>query len=215
MRREYTVGTICGMLRGPPAGPGQPNQVDRQVVCLPPTGRVRSADKPRGQRRRGVVADARCSSTDRGSSIPAARLLRVLVVDDCQDQTETSSILLELWGHDVRIAHSGGAALDAVTAFRPDVFLVDIGMPGMSGYELGRRLRPLFEEALLVAVTGYAEALHRLLGEEAGFDLYLAKPADPSILETLLALELSRLTRVPAEATRGAEECAVGRSARR
>jgi DNA-binding response OmpR family regulator len=63
----------------------------------------------------------------------------------------------------------------------------------MSGFEMARRFRGRFRDALLIAVTGYADPAHRVLGEEAGFDLYLVKPVQPSVLETLLALELNRL----------------------
>jgi DNA-binding response OmpR family regulator len=139
-------------------------------------------------------------SVERGAEFPLARpgrairALRVLVVDDNRDAADTSSILVELWGHDVRVAYSAESAIESVATFQPDVFLLDVGLPRMSGNELAQRFRRWFREALLVAVTGYADADHRVLGEESGFDLYLAKPVAPSVLETLLLLELNRLT---------------------
>jgi CheY-like chemotaxis protein len=121
--------------------------------------------------------------------------LRVLVVDDDGDTAESSAELLRIWGHDVRVAESGEKALAVVAAFTPDVFLLDIGMPRMSGYELAGRFYRRFRKSLLVAVTGYTEAEHRALGEKAGFDLFLAKPVDPDVLETLLLLERDRLAK--------------------
>jgi two-component system CheB/CheR fusion protein len=145
----------------------------------------------------------RSPAKDRGIQTLATRALRVLVVDDNRDAADTSAVLLGLWGHDVRVAYSGAAALEAVAAFQPDVFLLDIGMPGMNGNDLAQRFRDRFPDALLIAVTGYADTGHRALGEEAGFDLYLAKPVAPSDLETLLVLERNRLTK-----TRGQEQVA-------
>ena len=86
--------------------------------------------------------------------------LRVLVVDDCPDTTATMAILLRLWGHQVWVAHDGLSALAAARACRPDVVLLDVGLPGMTGWELARHLRhlPGLERALLVAVTGYGSA---------------------------------------------------------
>jgi DNA-binding response OmpR family regulator len=134
-----------------------------------------------------------------GDRVGGIRLLRVLVVDDNEDAADSSSTLLQLWGHDVRVAYSGKVALESVTTFEPDVFLLDIALPRMSGFEMARRFRGRFQGALLIAVTGYADAAHRVLGEEAGFDLYLVKPVEPSVLETLLALELSRLNSLGAD----------------
>ena len=119
--------------------------------------------------------------------------LRVLVVDDCRDCADSSLLLLEFWGHDGRAVYGGREALDAVESFRPDVCLLDIGMPRMAGYELAGRLRERFREALLVAVTGYAHDGHRVLGREAGYDLYLTKPVKPPELEALLRHECEKL----------------------
>ena len=88
--------------------------------------------------------------------------------------------------------YSGQEALLAVETFRPDVCLLDIGMPRMNGYELARCLRVRFREALLVAITGHAHDGHRALGRDAGFDLYLTKPVQPPELEALLRHECEK-----------------------
>ena len=128
-----------------------------------------------------------------GDRVGGIRLLRVLVVDDNEDAARLLVHLAAIMGADIRVAYSGEAALESVATFEPDVFLLDIRLPRMSGFEMARRFRGRFRDALLIAVTGYADAAHRVLGEEAGFDLYLVKPVEPSVLETLLALELNRL----------------------
>ena len=119
--------------------------------------------------------------------------MRVLVADDNCDCADSSLQLLDLRGHDGRAVYGGAEALAAVEAFRPDVFPLDIGMPRMNGYELARCLRVRFREALLVAVTGHADNLHRALGGEVGFDLDLAKPVKSTELEALLRRERDRL----------------------
>jgi CheY-like chemotaxis protein len=129
---------------------------------------------------------------DPSQRIPAcSRLLRVLVADDNRDAADVLSILVKLWGHDARQAYDGAAALQMAAAYQPDVLLLDIAMPKMDGFQLAQRLRrqARFQDTLLIAITGYAEEAHRLLGEEAGFDLYLSKPVEPSTLEILLLLE--------------------------
>ena len=123
------------------------------------------------------------------------RPLRVLIVDDSHDCADSSSHLVGLWGHDVRVAYGGEEALDCVAAFPPDVCLLDILMPGLDGLELAARLRVLFREALLVAITGLTAETDRARGVAAGFDEYLLKPADPLVLESLLLVESGRLAR--------------------
>ena len=114
---------------------------------------------------------------------------RVLVVDDNVTSAQSLAMVLKLEGHDVQVAHDGGRALEAVASFRPAVVLMDIGLPGLDGYEVARRLRgdPNLGAgiALLVAVTGYAEDEARRRSREAGFDHHLVKPVDP---DSLLAL---------------------------
>jgi signal transduction histidine kinase/CheY-like chemotaxis protein len=122
-------------------------------------------------------------------SRPPAR--RVLVVDDNVSSAESLAKVLKLDGHEVQVTHDGGAALEAVPRFRPEVVLMDIGLPGMDGYEVARRLRHDAELAagisLLVAVTGYAEDEARRRSSEAGFDHHLVKPVDPDGVLALLA----------------------------
>ena len=112
---------------------------------------------------------------------------RVLVVDDQAASAETLTLLLEMEGFEVRVAGEGEQALSLAAAFRPDAVLLDIGLPGMSGFEVAQRLRgmPAGRDALLVALTGYGEAQSRQRSAQAGFDVHMVKPAD---LDRLLAL---------------------------
>jgi two-component system CheB/CheR fusion protein len=121
---------------------------------------------------------------------PPAPPRRVLVVDDNVDAAESLLMLLRVRGHEVRVAYDGSAAIDAARRFRPEVVLLDIGLPGISGYEVARRLRrePGLEGTVLVALTGYGQEKDRQQSQEAGFDAHLTKPADPAALEKLLAL---------------------------
>ena len=113
---------------------------------------------------------------------------RVLVVDDNADSAESLSLLLELMGHTVRTAHDGEEALEQAEAFRPELVLMDIGMPRMDGYEAARRLRqlPWAEGVVIVALTGWGQDEDKRRSEEAGFDQHLIKPVDPTALEALL-----------------------------
>jgi PAS domain S-box-containing protein len=114
---------------------------------------------------------------------------RILVVDDNQDAAETLSELLELWDYEVLTACGGQAGLAAADRFRPDVVLLDIGMPGMDGYEVAKqlRLRPQHGETYLIALTGYGQPEDRNRAQAAGFNEHLAKPFDPDHLQGLLA----------------------------
>jgi signal transduction histidine kinase/ActR/RegA family two-component response regulator len=127
---------------------------------------------------------------------------RVLVVDDNVSSAQSLAMVLKLDGHEVQVTHDGGGALEAVPRFRPEVVLMDIGLPGMDGYEVARRLRQDAELAagiaLLVAVTGYAEDEARRRSREAGFDHHLVKPVDPDgVLALLASLALGDETREP------------------
>ena len=97
--------------------------------------------------------------------------------------------LLKLWGHEVRVAHDGPAALEAAAAAPPEVVLLDIGLPGMDGYEVAERLRARPESGgpVLVALTGYGQEEDRRRSREAGFDHHLVKPVDLDDLRSLLA----------------------------
>lgn len=118
--------------------------------------------------------------------VPAS--LRVLVVDDNYDSAESMAMLIHLMGHETQIASDGDAALAAVRSFHPDAVLLDIGLPGMSGFDVARRLRqiPGAEHILLIAMTGYGQARDFQLSREAGFDHHLVKPIDDDVVEELL-----------------------------
>jgi CheY-like chemotaxis protein/two-component sensor histidine kinase len=124
-------------------------------------------------------------------AVPAASLepRSVLVVDDNTDAAEMLATLLRLDGHDVRTAASGPAALEIIKNFRPHVAFLDIGLPGMSGYELARRMRgePRLEGVQLVAVTGWGQDDDRRQSKEAGLDHHLTKPVDPREVQALVA----------------------------
>ncbi|MGH7818834.1 MAG: response regulator [Candidatus Binatia bacterium] len=115
-------------------------------------------------------------------------LWRILVVDDNVDAAESLACLLGLLGHDVRVAHDGPSALAAAAGRSPDVVFLDLGLPGMDGYEVARRLRsePRFASTVLVALTGYGQDEDRRRSEEAGFDHHLVKPVEPQAIESLL-----------------------------
>jgi CheY-like chemotaxis protein len=120
---------------------------------------------------------------------------RLLVVDDNKDAAVSLSMLLKLKGHEVRVAHSGAAALDMMKEYAPDAIFLDIGMPGMDGYELARRMRqmPGLEKVILAALTGWGQEEDRRRTAEAGFNHHLVKPPEPKTLEGVLAeLEQSR-----------------------
>jgi signal transduction histidine kinase len=118
----------------------------------------------------------------------ASRRLRILVVEDSETVAEMMVILLKLWGHDVRCASDGPAALVAARTYQPNVVLLDIGLPGMNGYDVARQLR---HEAghnapLIAAVTGYGQEEDRRRSREAGFDQHMVKPINPEALQKLL-----------------------------
>ena len=126
---------------------------------------------------------------DRVAAAPAnGRRLRVLVVDDNADLVEMLGITVESAGHEVRTALDGPSGISAALAFRPDVVLLDVGLPGMSGIEVARELRrrPELEGACLVAVTGWSQPEDRRQTREAGFDHHLTKPTEPATLLRLL-----------------------------
>ena len=151
------------------AGPGQGSQFRVLLPCL---GEV---DEP-------VVEDGA------GELPTAAVARRILVVDDNVDVVETTTMLLSLSGHHVRSAKDGLQALHMATEFRPEVVLLDIGLPLMDGYEVARRLRqtPQTAGALLIALTGYGQQGDRQRGRDAGFDGHMLKPVDPHALAKLI-----------------------------
>jgi PAS domain S-box-containing protein len=138
-----------------------------------------------------AAPDPPVSASARSGRAPIARPdgWKALVVDDNQDAAELLANLLGEWGHVVRVAHTGPAALALIEQFTPDLALLDIGLPGMDGYELARQLRAraALVNLRLVAVTGYGQAKDRIAAEQAGFAAHLVKPVDSALLETVLA----------------------------
>jgi PAS domain S-box-containing protein len=124
---------------------------------------------------------------------------RILVVDDNVDAAESLGMLLELLGHEVQVLTSGASVRESARAYRPDFILLDIGLPGMDGFEVAEQLRadPVFDEVFLVAMTGYGCEEDRRRSREAGFDRHLVKPVSLELLEQLLAApELGDTVRV-------------------
>jgi CheY-like chemotaxis protein len=113
----------------------------------------------------------------------------VLVVDDNIDAAQTLQLLLEAGGHQVSVSHTALAALDMAEATSPELCLLDIGLPDITGFELARRLRalPQTARATLVAVTGYGRREDRAQADQAGFDHYFVKPVDVDALLALIA----------------------------
>ena len=116
-------------------------------------------------------------------------LFRILVVDDNRDAADTLCLLLELWGNETHAASDGAQALREVERLEPDVVLLDIGLPDISGLEVCRRIRaePWGKHVTLFALTGWGQEEDRRRAKEAGFDQHIVKPVEPAALEQLLA----------------------------
>jgi CheY-like chemotaxis protein len=114
---------------------------------------------------------------------------RVLVIDDNVDSAEMLAEFMTMKGHDVRMALTGPEALLVFDRFRPDVVLLDIGLPGMNGYEVAQRIRelPSGGRTLLVALTGFGQSADRDRTAQAGFDIHLVKPVEPEAISRLVA----------------------------
>ena len=113
---------------------------------------------------------------------------RILVVDDNMDSANTLAMLLQMTGNEVNVAYDGPAALESFRATQPEIIILDLGMPGMDGYEAARKLRtmPGGDQALLAALTGWGQEDDRRRTGEAGFDLHLVKPVKLDDLRALL-----------------------------
>jgi PAS domain S-box-containing protein len=159
-------GTVQAMSEGPGCG-------SKFLVRLPLADPVPSAK----------------DAADAGAPTATTVRRRVLVADDNRDAADALAMLLELSGHEVRVAHGGRAALSLAQTFRPDVAILDIGMPELNGYEVARQLRraPWGARMCLVALTGWGQDDDRQRAQEAGFNQHLTKPVDTDALEKLLA----------------------------
>lgn len=114
--------------------------------------------------------------------------LRVLIVDDDADTREIMGLLVRIWGHETCVASDFASAIEASKQFRPQAALLDIGLPGKTGWEVGRLLRQKFgKDLLLVAVTGYGSGVDRAFTLLSGFNAHLNKPADLDEVERLLS----------------------------
>jgi CheY-like chemotaxis protein len=134
-----------------------------------------------------ITADGKSGQSTKVTSTPHE--LRVLVVDDNQDAAEVLCMLLQSMGVDVKAVDSGAVALATIPHYLPDVVLMDIGMPGMDGNEVARRIRaqPQFNNIKLIALTGWGQEKDRQLSHESGFDHHLTKPVNFKVLTELIA----------------------------
>jgi CheY-like chemotaxis protein len=165
-------------------------------ACIPFLGPAR---QPEVRGRAGAAAapaPADPAAADPGGS----DLGRVLLVDDNRDAADSLGMLLRALGAEVRVVNDATAALRALDGHRPDAVVLDLGMPGMDGYELARRVRALPEHAgvLLVAVSGWGHEEHRRRSEAAGIDHHLVKPVDIGVLRALLRRARARRPATPA-----------------
>lgn len=162
-------------------GPGRGSEF---VVCLPTLDRVP-----------GVGRQSPQAIPPRTGGGMQSR--RILVVDDNVDAADSLGRLLSrLWGQVVRVAYDGPSALEIAQSFRPEVVLLDIGLPGMDGCEVARRLRREVDtaDALLIAVTGWGQERDRLQVKAAGFNHHLVKPIEPDRLKALLMASAGTVT---------------------
>jgi CheY-like chemotaxis protein len=139
-----------------------------------------------------IARDGDAPAAPQPAALPAPSLLagpRVLVVDDNRDAADSLGILLKYLGADVHTVYDGPSTLDALRFFKPSVILLDLGMPGMDGLEVARRIRqtPEFKDVMLIALTGWGQERDREQSREAGFNHHLVKPVDLDALQSLLA----------------------------
>ncbi|WP_373059775.1 ATP-binding protein [Gemmatimonas sp.] len=136
-----------------------------------------------------VIATAEPHALDGATEQPVGVSRRILVVDDNMDAADSLSDMLKLLGNDTRTASDGQAGVDMAAQFRPEVILLDIGLPKLDGYDVCRAIRaqPWGADILLIAVTGWGQHEDRRRSHEAGFDHHMVKPVDPRALITLLA----------------------------
>ncbi|MGF6552096.1 hybrid sensor histidine kinase/response regulator [Paraburkholderia youngii] len=137
------------------------------------------------------LADAEQASTGAPQAVPnhGGQALRVLLVDDSVDAALALSLVLQADGYEVRVGHEANTALELAAHFQPQIVLLDLGLPGMDGFELAQemRRRPATAGALLIAVTGYGQATDRQRSREAGFDHHLVKPVSVEEIQNVIA----------------------------
>jgi CheY-like chemotaxis protein len=157
-----------GSVEAQSAGPGKGSEF---VVRLPASRHLPSEDSQDPEEEPGVVSS-----------------LRILVVDDNSDAADSLGLALRMMGHVVATVHDGIDAVETTASFHPDVILLDIGLPGISGYEVARRIRERIDgdDVILVALTGWGQEEDRHRSREAGFDHHMTKPVDFPILQKLL-----------------------------
>jgi two-component system, chemotaxis family, CheB/CheR fusion protein len=138
-----------------------------------------------------IVVDAPADELLQSTAEPVTTPLRILVVDDNRDAAEALGLLLKFSGHETHTAHDGLAAVEAATRLDPDVIFLDIGLPGLNGYEVARRIREQYADdttrPLLVALTGWGQDEDRRRSEDAGFDAHIVKPVSDVAIGKLLA----------------------------
>lgn len=135
-----------------------------------------------------AVREVKPSSEEDEPACPSGQC-RILVADDNEDAADSLAMMLQIMGNEVRTTNDGLQAVEAAEAFRPDVILLDIGMPKLNGYEVCRRIReqPGGKKVVLIALTGWGQEQDKRRSQEAGFDHHMVKPVDPAALEKLLA----------------------------
>lgn len=172
-----------GTIEAHSAGLGEGSEF---IVRLPLAPSPASVGQNGGTSRTGVVGEVRPRT-------------RVLVADDSEDTAESLGRILSMCGHEVHIAHDGAQALTMAGALRPDIAVLDIGLPGMNGYDLARSIRnePWGRTMTLIAVTGWGQLNDRRRSGKAGFDHHLVKPVEPSALIDLLAKPTALRTPAP------------------
>lgn len=171
-----------GELEGHSAGLGHGSEF---VVRLPLASSVMD-DEPDAAAIRKKVSD---SLATQHSPLAACNKRRILIVDDSLDSAESLTVLLDRAGNETRTAYDGVEALEAASSFRPDVILLDIGLPELNGYDVARKIReqPWGKDIVLVALTGWGQEGDRLRSQEAGINHHFTKPVDPAALKELLA----------------------------
>lgn len=186
----YLVRSLVGLHGGTvvarSAGPGQGSAFTVRLPCL----------------EAAAIAPVHALAAAGGSGHAGSR---VLLVDDNVDAADSLAVVLKMAGFTTSVLHEGTAVLQEALAFQPDVVLLDIGLPDMTGYEVAARLRrePRFARTLLVAITGWGAEKDRLQAQQAGFDHHLTKPVDFASLELLLSGAAERRARAEPDGPEG------------